>query len=321
SSRKFSSLGFPSGRDASTQRFAFVGILPPPCSYYSPNSSCPGLTRASRGCLRRALWPWIAGSSPAMTNIGMGMEARLHRLVGTDLHQHLAEICALEEVEECLGRILDAFFHRLFPMHLAALNEWPHLGKEFADMLEVVGNDEALNPQALANHLNDVGRAGAGRRVVILLDHAAHGDPPERTHGVDRGFQMRAADILDVHVDALWESLCHGLVEIVAGLVVDRLVDSRDFREPLALLIGTGRADHITAMRLGKLADHRANSARSGGDENRFAILQIGYLEEARPGRHARHAKHTEKRLNGAKGRVNRREARRRSGHIFAPAP
>jgi hypothetical protein len=29
--------------------------------------SCPGLTRASRGCRSRSGWPWIAGSSPAMT--------------------------------------------------------------------------------------------------------------------------------------------------------------------------------------------------------------------------------------------------------------
>src|SRR3546814_4155538 len=74
------------------------------------------------------------------------------------------------------------------------------------------------------------------RRASDRFDHAAQRRPSVRPHGLDRSLEMLPAHILEIDVDPLRESVFHGLGPVAAGLVVDRLVDARDFRQPLALL-------------------------------------------------------------------------------------
>ena len=119
----------------------------------------------------------------------------------------------------------------------------------------MVRDDEALHLQALADHVDEVVRARGGGSVVVLGNHAAHGQPAEGTHVFQRRHQMLAAHILEIDVDALGRGFAHRFGEIAAGLVVDRLVDAGGLFQPLALVIGAGGADHEAALGLGDLAD------------------------------------------------------------------
>src|SRR5512137_1730074 len=94
-----------------------------------------------------------------------------------ELEELLAEIPALEQPEEGLGRRGDALRDRLAVLQLAGSDHRCELLQRFGPELHVLADDEALDGQA---GLQDQRRLLQGNRLaVVAADHPAQGDAAE----------------------------------------------------------------------------------------------------------------------------------------------
>src|SRR5205823_13038752 len=108
--------------------------------------------------------------------------------------------------------------------------------QERAEVLEVVGDDEALEPQTLADHEAEIARPGLRALVVVARDRAARDDAAEWPERAQRGFELRAADVVEVHVDAVSERLFCRCLAVVERLDAERA-------QPIDLLVGACASD------------------------------------------------------------------------------
>src|SRR5512138_3114591 len=123
--------------------------------------------------------------APALTK-------RLARLRG-QAHDHLAHVVAGEEAEEGLGGVLDTLHDGLVPLDTPGLEPAAHLGEKLGIEAQVVGDDEALHEDAIADHGKEIARAGIRRIEVVLRDHAAEGDAGEGIDQAQHHVEERAA--------------------------------------------------------------------------------------------------------------------------------
>ena len=93
-----------------------------------------------------------------------------------------------------------------------------------------------------------------------------------------------AADVVEVHVDALGARLRQRRVE-VAGAVVDRAVEAELVEQERALLRSARDADDPAAGRLGDLRGQATDRARRGRHEHRLAGLDVRHPAHADHGR------------------------------------
>src|SRR4051812_45860534 len=73
-----------------------------------------------------------------------------------ELHQHLADVAAGEQLEERGRRLLDALVDGLGELHLPGANPLLQLGGPFAGEIAVVVDPEAVDAQALDVDLGEV---------------------------------------------------------------------------------------------------------------------------------------------------------------------
>src|SRR6266850_3397351 len=141
--------------------------------------------------------------------VGMSSAFALEGLpvIGGEAHDHLADIVAGEEPEEGLGRVLDALDHGLLALDASRLEPAADFGQELRIEAQVVGDDEALHVDTIADHRQEVARARVGRVEVVLRDHAAERDAREGVDLPQHHIQERAAHVLEVDVDALGAGL------------------------------------------------------------------------------------------------------------------
>ena len=118
-----------------------------------------------------------------------------------------------------------------------------------------ITNNEAAHGQALGDDLHEVadGVLVLGLEVV-LGDHAAGDDAAEVVHAGDGGFELLAADVLVVDVDALGREALEG-VERLLLLVVEAGVEAELLGDEVELLVLADGADDGQALVLGELAD------------------------------------------------------------------
>ena len=70
--------------------------------------------------------------------------------------------------------------------------------------------------------MKQVARAGLGTLVVVARDRAAGDHASERTERVQRSLELRAADVVEVHVDPVCERLLGRLLPVVERLDPER---------------------------------------------------------------------------------------------------
>src|SRR5690554_5759974 len=124
------------------------------------------------------------------------------------LDEHLPDILAGEEVKERGGCILKAVDDRLLPFDLALRNPLLHVTVDILPEVEIVGADEALELDALFDNRVNVARAGLC--TVVLLDHSAEGEAGKIVCNGKGSLQMRAADVVEINVDAMGSRLTQG---------------------------------------------------------------------------------------------------------------
>ena len=119
----------------------------------------------------------------------------------------------------------------------------------------MVSDDESLDSQTFGNHLEHVSRCRGSFGCVVGRNHAAFDAAAKVVHVVDGGFEVIAADIVKVHVDAVRSMLGEFLAKVVNFFVVDDRIDAGFVLEPLDLFLFAGTADHATIHGFGQLAN------------------------------------------------------------------
>ena len=219
------------------------------------------------------------------------------RGVGADAHKLLAEVPALEHPHEGGGGVFQPVLDGLAEAHLAFLDQRRDLGEEVGAAVPAVEDDEALDPQALAQDGGPDHRGGG--RVLgagIPGDHAAQGDAAEIGHVGKHRLQRLAADVLEIDVDAVGRGLGDrgGQLLAVERVVVEADVIAQLRRGIGAFLGAAGDADHAHALEFRQLPDQRADRPGRGRDHDRLARLCAGHVVQAHPCGRARHPQDAE---------------------------
>ncbi len=162
---------------------------------------------------------------------------------------------------------------------------------------------------------------GARRQfaVVVLRNQAAHrharADVEQRQHGVED----RAADVLEIDVDAVRAGVGQ-LSREVRRAPVEAHVEAERAGD-VAAFFGVARdADHAAAFQLRDLADGGAHRAARGGHHDRFARLRLADLQESRIGGEARHPEDAQRMRRMLERRAERHQVGAVRQRIVLPA-
>src|SRR6266568_7134197 len=126
-------------------------------------------------------------------------------------HQKLAEILALQQPEERLRRVLESLDHVFLVLDLALLQPRGDVASERLGLIREIRDDEAADGEALGQHLAEQLRRAVGASWqlvhVVLRDQPAHRDAGEIVEQGRNRIPDRAADVLEIDIDALRASL------------------------------------------------------------------------------------------------------------------
>ena len=189
--------------------------------------------------------------------------------------------------------------------------------------VEVVRDDEALHLDLLhqehAHQLRAAIRARRQARGVVLRDQAAQRDARVRVEQRHDRIPHRAADVLEVHVDALrarvLEQLRHARVAMI-----DAGVEAELLHGVVALLLAAGDADRAQPFDLRDLPDDRADGAGRRGDDQRLAGLRLADVERADVRGQPGHAEHAERIRGPRDARIELDDARAVRHLVLLPA-
>src|SRR2546425_10110848 len=215
------------------------------------------------------------------------------RAILADLDEHLAEVPAAQQADERLGRLLEALDDVLAVLQLALAQPARAVGEELRHPVGVVADDEAADGDAVDEHRRQV-RPRRHLRGVVLGDDAAERDACERVDVFQYGLQHVAADVVEVHVDAVRTGVAQHGPEF-RHAVGHASVEVEVLEHVLALLPAGGDPDRAAAADLRELADDGADGAGGGGDDDRLARLGLADVVEADVRGHARHAEDAER--------------------------
>src|SRR5260370_2295651 len=114
-----------------------------------------------------------------------------------------------------------------------------------------------------------------------MRDQAAHRNPRERVEQRKHCFEHRAADILEIDVDALRA----GFLELgrqIGIAMIQALIEPELASDVIAFVLAARDADGTRALDPGDLPDRRADRAGCRGNDDGFAGLRLADIE--RPG-------------------------------------
>src|SRR5262249_11345671 len=127
---------------------------------------------------------------------------------------------------------------------------------------------------------------------VVLRDRAAQADAGEEVEVGEHGIADRAADVVEVDIDAVRARRLDGGGKVRLRLVVDAGIEPQLVLDVGALLGSACDADGAAAGNPGDLAHDLADCAGGGGDHHGLTGLGPPDLQEAEVGGHAGHAEH-----------------------------
>src|SRR5262245_37666072 len=176
-----------------------------------------------------------------------------------DLHHHLADVFAGEELVQRLDELVDAGLdHVLLHYQLALRNPAGHGRDRLAVALGVVEHHEALHAGAVDQQAHVVGRAAIAGGRVVLADGAANADAAVECDLGQADVQDLAADVVEIDVDTVGREFAQAFGHVLA-LVVDAGVEAELVDHKGALVGAASDADGPAALDLGQLADDRAD--------------------------------------------------------------
>ena len=108
----------------------------------------------------------------------------------------------------------------------------------------------------------------------------------------DHGIGDRAADVVEVDVDALGAQLAQLFDVVLGGAIVERAVEAQLVDDIASFFVVSRNAHGAATFDLGDLADDRADGPGRARDEDGLARLGRADVEQAEIGREARHAQH-----------------------------
>ena len=161
----------------------------------------------------------------------------------------------------------------------------------------MIDHDEPLDAQPLGDDVGHVPRPRRPLGRVVLRDRAAGDDAAVLAQRRERHLERRAADVVEVQVDALAQRLARVGLAVVERLVEPELLQPRD------LLGRAGAADHAAALQLRDLPGEGADRARCTGDVDRLPRLRPADVEQPDLRRQAGHPEHAERRRDGRERR------------------
>src|SRR4051794_31341717 len=143
----------------------------------------------------------------ASTTVAAPESVTRHALLLRDAHHELAEVLALEQAHEGLRRVVEAVDHVLAVLDPALAQPLADLGRELTRLGLEVPDDEAADGEALRQDgAEDRGGAVRSRRQlghVVVGDEPAHWHAREIVEEREDRAPHRAADVLEIDVDAL----------------------------------------------------------------------------------------------------------------------
>ena len=148
--------------------------------------------------------------------------------------QHLADVGAAEDAQEGGGRLIEARVDRLLGVERAVGEPAGGELRVLREQVEVREHEHAAQRELLLDRLVEVARAGDRRRRVVLADRADQGGSPAHAQRTDRGFQVLAADVVHVDVDAVGRRRGE-LGGDGTGAVVDGAVEAEVAHQPPVL--------------------------------------------------------------------------------------
>src|SRR5690606_5548524 len=206
-------------------------------------------------------------------------------------HELLADVAPLQQPDEGLGRVLQPLRDRLAVLQLARGDQRAELAECLGPQLHALGDDEALDPQAVDQHRAEV--LQRHRLPVVAGDQPADRDPAEGIHPAQHRVERLAANVVEVAVDAAGGRRPKVRVEL-PRLVVDAGVEAVLVDDDAALVRPARDAHHAAALAPGQLADDRAHGAAGRGHHDGLAFLRCNDPVQPVPRSDARHADRAE---------------------------
>src|SRR5260370_32383441 len=113
-----------------------------------------------------------------------------------------------------------------------------------------------------------------------MRDKAADGQARERVEQWEHRLEPRAADVLEVDVDALRAGLFQ-LRRKLRVAAIEAIVKTEFLSDVVAFVLAAGDADRPSALDPRDLSDRRADRARSRRDHHGLADLRLAHIEPA----------------------------------------
>ena len=129
--------------------------------------------------------------------------------------------------------------------------------------------------------------------LVVLRDHAAHRHAGERVELVEHRRLHRAADILEIAVDAVRAGGLQFPPQIHRA-VIDAIVEAQAVLHPQAFFGAAGDADDAGTGPLGELSGNRADGAGGRGHHEGLPGLRLADLGDPGVGGGAGHTQHAQ---------------------------
>src|SRR6185295_7336064 len=189
---------------------------------------------------RRSARPRASGCGSSREGGGVPSPKRGSTRSG-ELDQLLSKIFTLEERDQAAGRVLEPLDHRLAVLQSTLAEVAGKRVERLAVAFLPVEHDHALHAQPVDEDGAPVAHAVGVARVVVR-DRAADDDAGEQVRARQHGVEDFAADIVEVHPDAIRAGLLQRRGEI-AGLVVDAGIEAELVLHVPALLVSARDAD------------------------------------------------------------------------------
>src|SRR2546427_89123 len=179
------------------------------------------------------------------------------RILRRHADQGLAEVPAFEQTDERPRRGVETVDDVLAVLDSSVTDERHHLLQERREAIVVIADDEPADHRAVHEQRTQIGPAGI-LRDVVLRDHSAERNACELVQQSQHRGKDGAADVFEIHVNALRARIAQRVDEVV-GLVVHARVEPELVDNVAALLCRSRDADRATPFDLRELTDDGAD--------------------------------------------------------------
>src|SRR5437016_2059021 len=161
--------------------------------------------------------------------------------VSGELDELFSKVLPLEQADESLRRVLQAVRDGFPVFYFAAGNPPDQLGQRLSPKLHPVGDDKALDLDAVGEDRLEAPHA-VRLRGVVLRNETAYRDARKSVHAPQDSVKDLPADVLEIAIDTVGYGRLQVLVELY-HLVVDAAIETELLHDIAALLFAAGDAD------------------------------------------------------------------------------